>query len=479
MKNKSGSDRIRAARARWAGSAARRAIARFRREEDGGMTIFSLFMIMCILVIGGVGVDTMRNEMMRTHLQHTLDRAVLAAADLDQELDPSSVVQDYFSKSNMGDLLTGVSVDEGLNYRVVSATAETATDTQLMHIIGIDELPVLAAGEAMERVANVEISMVLDISGSMRHNNKMPNLRDAAKTFVDAVIREETEDLISISIVPYTAHVNAGPLLFDKLNVNEKHSYSHCVEFEEDDFDTTALDLNRTYEQGQHVEWSSSGYRSSGITNPDCPKRSYERITSFSQNASALKSKIDKFRPRANTTIHIGMKWGTALLDPSFRTLNDQLITEGEVDAEFSGRPVDYDDPETLKTVILMTDGENVTVRRVADWAYNSPSEYSHWNRYPFYYYLYRYVSYYNRNSFYYTKYTPSYADSLLDNICDAAKDAGIVIWTIGFEVGNHGANVMENCASSPSHFFRVEGIEITEAFEAIARQINQLRLTQ
>ena len=37
----------------------------------------------------------------------------------------------------------------------------------------------------------------------------------------------------------------------------------------------------------------------------------------------------------------------------------------------------------------------------------------------------------------------------------------------------------MSNCASSPSHYFQVEGVEIKDAFEAIARQINQLRLTQ
>jgi hypothetical protein len=67
----------------------------------------------------------------------------------------------------------------------------------------------------------------------------------------------------------------------------------------------------------------------------------------------------------------------------------------------------------------------------------------------------------------------------MLSNICQAAKDEHIVIWSIGFEVTDHGANVMQDCASSPSHFFRVEGVEISEAFEAIARQINQLRLTQ
>ena len=87
-------------------------------------------------------------------------------------------------------------------------------------------------------------------------------------------------------------------------------------------------------------------------------------------------------------------------------------------------------------------------------------------------------------NRYYYSRYywfthDAAQGDALLDDICDASKDAGIVIWSIGFEVDNHGADVMANCASFPSHFFRVEGIEISEAFDAIARQINQLRLTQ
>ena len=47
------------------------------------------------------------------------------------------------------------------------------------------------------------------------------------------------------------------------------------------------------------------------------------------------------------------------------------------------------------------------------------------------------------------------------------------------FEVDDEDVPAMQDCASSPSHFFRVEGVELSEAFRAIARQINQLRLTQ
>ena len=129
---------------------------------------------------------------------------------------------------------------------------------------------------------------------------------------------------------------------------------------------------------------------------------------------------------------------------------------------------------ETLKTVVLMTDGQNDFSDRISDWAYDHPSEYTHWNRYNLWYYLTNYVPSSQWGSFYYEKYTAAHGDTLMDSVCDAAKQNGIVVWAIGFEVTDHGAAQMENCASSPSHFFRVEGVEIADAFSAIAASDQQ-----
>ena len=187
----------------------------------------------------------------------------------------------------------------------------------------------------------------------------------------------------------------------------------------------------------------------------------------------------DNYTSRANTSIHLGMKWGVALLDPSFRPITQAMVNDSNVDSAFSDRPAAYDDPDTLKTIVLMTDGQNVSTTRIQPWYYNSASEYVHWNYYPLQWYLNRYVNSYYHSNWKYTKYTSSQADSMLSSICTAAKNEGIVIWSVGFEVSTYSASVMESCASSPSHFFRVEGVEISEAFSAIASQINQLRLTQ
>jgi len=178
---------------------------RFVREEDGTVTIFACFMILCMLMIGGIGVDLMRHEMERARIQGIADRAVLAAADLDQTLDPETVVRDYFAKAWMSDFVSGVTVTEGLNFRTVKVDATTTMNTQFMNMVGVDTLTIPAASTAEEKVNKVEISMVLDISGSMSRNGRMENLKDAAGVFIDTVLKSETQNLISISVVPYTA----------------------------------------------------------------------------------------------------------------------------------------------------------------------------------------------------------------------------------------------------------------------------------
>jgi len=452
------------------------------------MTILGAYMILIMLVLGGIGVDLMHNEMDRTRLQAVADRAVLAAADLDQTLEPGAVVQDYFDKSGKGDFVSSVTVDEGLNYRRVQVDASTTTPTQFMRKLGVPELHVPARAAAEEKVNKVEISLVLDVSGSMNDNQKMENLQDAAGVFVDAVLKPENDGLISVSLVPYSEHVNVGEDIFRRLRMtnpgaSRTHDMSYCVEFNESDFNTTSFDFSRTYNQMQHFQWNTysieSGYLQNTRYDTVCPRRSYETVTPFSQNADALKAQIDLLRPRAGTQIFMGMKWATAMLDPSFRPMTQSLAQGGHVDAAFANRPASYSDDETLKTIILMTDGQNSSSQRISWRYYRTDSLQAFWRSYNLNYYLNRYVYSYRHTDFYWTKYTANQGDRLLYNMCDAAKDQNVVIWTIGFEVGKHGADVMRDCASSPSHFFRVEGVDIKKAFAAVARQINQLRLIQ
>ncbi|MEL7025714.1 MAG: pilus assembly protein TadG-related protein, partial [Pseudomonadota bacterium] len=83
----------------------------FARDEEGSFVIFALFIFIVMIMIGGLAIDIMRYENLRTTMQNTIDRAVLAAADTDQTVDAKQVVDDYLAKAGMPEGTYSVDVD--------------------------------------------------------------------------------------------------------------------------------------------------------------------------------------------------------------------------------------------------------------------------------------------------------------------------------------------------------------------------------
>lgn len=564
---------------------ARAFTSRFRRDEDGSVVFLSVMMFLIILMVGGIGVDVMLAEMRRTQLQDTLDRAVLAAASLEQDLDPESVVEDYFDKTALSEHLKDIHVEEGLGYRTVRATADTSVSTHFMHLSGISSLSMNAASGAEERIGGVEISMVLDVSGSMNSNYRLPNLKIAAKDFVDTLTSTTEDGKLSVSIVPYATQVSAPENFIQHFNLTNEHSYSNCVNFASSDFQSTTIDPTAQLTRTMHFDpWNNYDGRDNDpmqlVPSPVCVEaedNSREMLV-MQKDATTLKNFIDGMWGGGNTSIDVGMKWGTALLDASLQPVINNMITDGQVSADFDGRPYAYNNSQTLKVIVLMTDGQNTSQYYIDDqfrtgdsniWWNDEQEIYSvyigedtgdedndgnttepmfywpfnnSWNDHAYGEGVYeetqvdyecrsyrrngscrRYrrvetvvtvdepgsaeiVTYadlwartsikYNRNYHYYPwmndyeanddwyygvrKYVGSSTkNARTQAICDAAKAEGIIVFTIGFEAPDAGQAVLQNCASSASHYFDVDGLEIADAFAAIAASIRQLRLTQ
>jgi hypothetical protein len=189
---------------------------------------------MLVLIIGitGASVDIMYFETVRATMQTTMDRAVLAAADLDQEQDPNTVVRDYLAKAGIEAVLDEVVPDEGLNYRTVEASGHADINTIFLHMMGMKQLTAPALSVAEEKIANVEISLVLDISGSMRGNNRMTNMRPAAQAFVNKVMTEQSNGVTTLNLVPFAGQVNPGDILFDyfrgeRPKINENNGWGN------------------------------------------------------------------------------------------------------------------------------------------------------------------------------------------------------------------------------------------------------------
>ncbi|WP_339929686.1 TadE/TadG family type IV pilus assembly protein [Yoonia sp. 208BN28-4] len=480
----------------------------FGRDENGSMIVFSLYLLVVMLILGGMAVDFMRFESRRSMLQGVSDRAALAGASLrnsstDEEAE--AIALDYFVKAGLDQYLVGQPTASGgddANYRAVQVKAEMELDTFFLKLVGIDALTAGSSSKAIEGVGNVEISLVVDISGSMRETThdengtplaqtKMQALQEAAKAFTAAIFTEQHRGKISLSLVPYSADVNIGPTLFGRVtNKQHDHDYSHCLNIPDSEFASPAWNTSLTYTQVQHFQYYDRDDGTASISNPVCPRYTQERVIFMSQNKDNIDDQIELLAPRNSTSIHLGLKWGAALLDPSTRAM-----VAGGQEGEFSGRPFDYPsatnpDSRTEKFIVLMTDGDNQWSYRLDDEHYDTPSEIAHWEDYNLDNWTANYATNTTRDDWTYVRYTaPKYlelygiegesdADQLTKNLCDAAKLKGIQIHTIAFEATSAGESLMSYCASSPSHYHNASGSELVSIFEAIAAQITDLRLT-
>jgi hypothetical protein len=450
---------------------------RFVRDESGVATIFACFIIMMMVLVGGIGVDLMHNEMERTKLQNTLDRSVLAAANLEQQLDPESVVRDYFAKSNQTRYLKSVTVVNNTFDREVTATAHKEVPTQFMRLMGVPELGAPGRSRAEERFPNVELSLVIDISRTMNVGDKMSQMRTAGISFTQAVLRADTSDRVSLNVVPFSEQVALTSGMYNVLNVFHRHDYSYCVDIPRDTYGTTELDVTQIFQQSQHFQWLDPQANNIN-SNPTCPNKNHQHIRPLEQDSGELIRGFNGLSGSGSRSIYRGMKWGVALLDPSTRPLVSDLVAAGEVDPAFDGRPSDYGDINTLKAVVLMSGGVNEPSLRIKDDRYDSSSEYVHWRKNNLMNWLDNYVPPEDHANYYETVETEASGDILLDQICDAAKDQGIVIFTVAFEADDISAANLQQCASSPSHYFRVYGDDLEDVLFRIGTQLTRLRLT-
>jgi len=350
------------------------ALARFRRDESGSLLIFGLFCFVIMLLVAGMALDLMRFEERRTLLQNTVDRASLAAADLNQTLEPYDVVVDYFVKAGLpAPAPSDVTIEAGQynEYRTVDVRTSEMMDTWFMSMVGIDQLNTPAKSVAEERIGQVEISLVLDVSGSMNSNNRLINLKPAAKAFVDQMFDQVEPGKLSMSIVTYSTQVSMGENLARFVNLTDEHTLSTCIEFEAGDFANHVDSLKLKLASTGHVYKRNGNFdpfNTSAPTLLNCPTEDNRDIIAFSGDRDALKAHIDSLTAGGNTSIDIGMKWGAMLLDPSMQPVVDTLVSEGQLPSEFSDRPYAYKtsgmtnaNDQSMKVIVVMTDGENTT----------------------------------------------------------------------------------------------------------------------
>lgn len=493
----------------------------FARREDGGMLFLSIVFFLLMVMVGGMAVDLMRQENARTRLHQTLDRAVLAAASLKQTRLPEVVVEDYMTKAGMFDQLVDVNGTPGNSQRIVTAEGRVEISTLFMHMLDINKLRAPALSTAEESVSNIEISLVLDISGSMREGDQIGKLRAAAKSFFAKVLEGDAARTTSINVVPYAGQVNVGPKLFSRFGGVRNHTNSSCFELNASDFTSAAAPGSGRAQVPHFMQWTIS---TATMDWGWCPA-DRSAIIIAQNDIGKLNTFIDTVRLHDGTGTQNGVKYGLMLLNPALQPTFQWLSTDSTIPTVFADRPRAWSasvGSDVTKYMIVMTDGQiteqfrpkfaafvdpdtdtidneqyqdgtktqmvngkNVTVPNMV----NDPDtvdgiDYPGWNgtnttiR----------KALLDQPSVNRTTDAASGYTNISTNVsrfnaqCSLAKQNGVIVYSIAFNAPAAAITQMKDCSSGPAYFYSVsntDASEIKNAFDTIARNIKQLRLTQ
>ena len=177
-----------------------------------------------------------------------------------------------------------------------------------------------------------------------------------------------------------------------------------------------------------------------------------DEIMPLSSSRSALKSRINGFEAVGSTAGQIGIAWGWYMVSPNFNGVWP------------SGAAGAYNTAETLKAVVIMTDGE-----------FNSPYCSG---------VLAQTAGDGSGSNTYKIGCDPDNGDPFTQSraLCDGMKAQGVVVYTVGLGISADGdaADLLEYCASGTSNFHMADDADdLSGAFAAIGRDITQLRISK
>ena len=185
-------------------------------------------------------------------------------------------------------------------------------------------------------------------------------------------------------------------------------------------------DNSEAYMAASHLKWNNYRERWDDVGENEC--RSSGEPFPLSHNKTQINKYIDGLTAGGGTAGHQGIAWGWYLINNQWSDVFDGAAT-----------PLDPNEPDVVKAMIIMTDGE------------------------------------FNQQFFNHQGNSVSQAET----ICDEIKDDDVIIYSVAFQAPEGGKDILEKCASGPEFFFNAEnGQELIESYDAIAASISDLRIS-
>jgi len=422
-------------------------LSRFGRSVDGGVAIQFSLMIVPLFLSVGIATDYVRAASERGKIQHALDSTALAMAKqvaLDKNFNVETEAPKYFAGvfgARHGG--TSVKIVASKVGETVNVSGSGVVDYLFLGVTGNKTAEISGASSSQIVEKALEISLVLDNTGSMANDGRMTELKSAVLQFIATAEQQAYKGAnIKMAIVPYhtkvkigTAYQNQPWLTFDEVIPNEevfaRPSWAGCVtdrgEMGGVRYDTIAQlpdpGVPASLHPAVQCSFSYPGYA-------DTFGAAITQVLPLTDDWSALRATVNSMTPDGNTNITLGAQWGLNMLLPGAPLANNPA-KEGAKNVE--------------KYIVLMTDGENT---------WNRPMEMT--------------AQIDDR--------TRAQCTTIKDRLASGRKVIERLFTVLMIE-GNEA--LLRECASTPADFYRVQDAQqIGAVFKAIMSKIAGLRIT-
>jgi Flp pilus assembly protein TadG len=438
------------------------------RDDRGSVAIMFALSIFVVFTLVGGAVDFGRAMVARERLQSAVDSSVLAAARVWQLENNLTLAEEkamaHFESNKPQEVSRVVSFTPDMAAATFTMVGETTVPTPFLSLVR-QSITVSTRGQALMGTngTNLEVSMMLDVTGSMA-GSKISDLKAAAKDLIDIIVSpDQTEFSTRVALAPFSAAVNAGSVLGPLVAYNPSSSRTFKLR------SGSNSTRYRTNVYCLSERTGTNAFTDAAPTGDDRIPRAYQTgsntacipgapIVPLTSNKAALKAIIDGFSANGNTAGHLGTAWAWYLLSPNWV----DVLPEGSKPQPNSllTQVNDKGLPMLRKVAVLMTDGEynqqycnstttNTAGATIPDYDTGSSGA--------------------NCRSPHGTSTEQSRA------MCAAMKVAGITVYTVGFGIGNSGSafTTMQGCASQSHMFYNAAtGDELRNAFRHIATSI-------
>lgn len=460
-------------------------LAQALRRRSGNVSVMAALLAVPLLGAVGMSVDMARGYVVHNRLVGALDAAALAGGRVLGTANVEADIRMYF-RANIPPGFLGASIGDpqvtvNPDGETLSVKASATLPTVFMGLFGRDTLSVSAENKVRRTLRGLELSLVLDVTGSMWSGDRIGQLRASAKDLVNILFGPKDEvPTLWISVVPYTATVNLGPTRTAWLDAGSPPATAYgtqgwrgCVEARVGNDSTDTPPAEAPFRAflypntvGQHAEGGDNDWPP--LTDVLPYVNSNERagpnlgcgppVLSLTNKRADIIARIDTLRGvnRGGTMANIGLQAGWFTLSPRWRGLWGTPTP--------AGMPLNYGLPDYDKAIVLLTDGSN-------EWFdYNKPptGDYTAYGRLSE-----------GRLGTTNNGTATTRINSRMTELCTAIKAQGIRVYTITLAVTSETTrSLYRSCASQPGYYFNSPtAAELRTIFQQIGTQLSSLRL--